>query len=161
MGLFNLVPNWDRPIHDALDAKMTECMKVGVAASRAKVHVVTGYLQSTIGGSYNKSTKTIQLHADAPYALIEEMRGPAHSYLAYGANAMAGFWGSPYKFELHFPNAAIERNKSADALVSREKSWRKNLRVSLRGKGKVKVISRRWHKRFDDDTPTDPTTPII
>ncbi len=56
---------------------------------------------------------------------------------------MAGFWGSPYKFELHFPNAVIERNRDADALLAREKSWRKNLRVSLRGKGKVKVVARR------------------
>lgn len=161
---FTFVTNWrDKIVNDPLDAKMTETLKVALAAARGKVHVITGFLQSTIGGEYNKSTKTIMLHADAKYALIEEMRKPGdHHYLAYGANAMAGFWGSPYKFELHFPNAAIERSMSDEALRAREKVWRKNLKLSLRGKGKVKVVARRWHKRWlNTPSPNDPTTPIL
>ncbi len=37
MGLFSFVSGWDRPIHDAIDVKMTEMTKVGVAVAREKI----------------------------------------------------------------------------------------------------------------------------
>lgn len=160
---FGFVGDWHRKIvDDPVDVKMTETLKIGLDVARERVHVITGYLKSTIGGEYNKSTKVIMLHADAPYAMIEEMRPPlgAHAYLAPAVNAMAGFWGGSYNFELHFPNAAVE-HKSKEQLAAREKSWRKNLRFSA--KRKTKVIARRWHKLMLDAPldPADATTPLL
>lgn len=161
MGLFNLVPGWQaKLIDDPLDVRMTETLELGLRTARDRVHVVSGFLQSTIGGSYNKSTKTIQLHADAKYALVEEMR-QGHEYLAPAAQAMAGFWGGRYNFELHFPNAApMGRSTTTAQLADRESRWRR-ANLGFMARRKTKVVARRWHKRFDDDTPADPTTPVI
>lgn len=165
MGLFNLVSGWEGKLLSQLDAKMTETLNIGLAVAREKVHVRSGKLKASIGGGYNKSTKTVMLWADEPYSLVEEQREPlgTHSYLGPAANAMAGVWGGKSNIELHFPNAAPKGSTTTDAdLASRESRWRKsNLGLLTRARGKVKVVTRRWHKRMNDFEPVDPSTPIL
>lgn len=165
MGLFNFVSGWQGKLLSPLDAKMTETLNLGLQVAREKVHVRTGRLKASIGGGFNQSTKTILLWADEPYALVEEQRAPipAHSYLGPAAQKMAGFWGGKFDIELHFPNAAPKGSMTTHAdLADRESRWRKkNLGLLARARGKVKVVTRRWHKRMNDLEPTDPTTPIL
>ena len=153
MGLFNFVSNWWAPFDVNLDARMTETLKIGLQVARSEVHVVSGFLQSTIGGEYNRSTKTIMLHADAKYALIEETRGPTkfhseHHYLAPAAKAMAEVWGGG-SFELHFPHAALGKIATGrtHGLVGQERKLYSKLgKVGRR----TKLVSRRWHRRFPE-----------
>jgi hypothetical protein len=158
MGLFQLLSDWKHKLIDEpLDRKMLETLRVGVAVARAEVHVDTGYLLSTIHGEYNRSTKTVMLHADAPYALNEEVRGPTrryseHHYLAPAAEAMAQMWGG--NFELHFPNATLGRTGYAGLRRQERKLYQKLGTLSRR----TNVHARRWHKHHPD--PID-DTPII
>ncbi len=154
MGLFNFIAGWkSKLIDEPLDAKMANTLKVGLIIARQEVHIITGRLQASIGGEYDQKTKTIKLHADQPYSLIEETRAPlgAHSFLAPAANEMARLWGG--NFELHYPNAAIGRDSQG---LARNRQ-RENLLHSGFGGGRkglarrVSVHSRRWHKRWDDD----------
>jgi hypothetical protein len=162
MGLFNLLSDWKHKLLDEpLDRKMLETMRVGVAVARAEVHVITGKLHDSIYGEYDRSRKVVMLHADKPYALIEETRGPTrhhsdHHYLAPAAEAMGKVWGG--NFELHFPNAAIGR-AGYEGLRNRERK----LYHRLNGMAKrTNVHARRWHKRHPD-SPLDPIdpTPLI
>jgi hypothetical protein len=164
MGLFDFVSGWKEKLIDRpLDARMAETLKVGLAVARNEVHVISGYLQSTIGGEYDRSTKTIKLHADAPYALIEEARAPlgAHSYLAPAANEMARLWGGS-RFELHYPNAAIGRDKLGLARNrQREARVHSGFTGGRRGVAqRVTIHSRRWRK-WAAEIPGDPTTPVL
>jgi hypothetical protein len=82
------------------------------------------------------------LHADKPYALLEETRGPTkhhseHHYFAPAAKAMGKVWGG--NFELHFPqcplgNIATGRSRGLVGLEER-KLYRKLGR-------RVKIVSR-------------------
>lgn len=158
MGLFNLVPNWFNPIKQTLDAKMAQTLAIGLDVARSEVHVISGYLQSTIGGEYRQRDMTIMLHVDAPYALIEETRGPTryhsqHHYLAPAAKAMAKVWGG--NLELHLPHAnlgRIETGRSRGLVGQERKLYQKLGRLGRR----TKLVSRRHHRRwhdFEDDLP--------
>lgn len=163
---FGFVQNWrQRIIDDPVDTRMTETLNLGLRVARERVHKVTWKLHNSIGGGYNKSTKTLQLWADEPYALVEEQRAPipSHSYLGPATQAMAGFWGGRSNIELHFPNAAPKGRMTTHAeLADRESRWRKsNFGFMARARGKVKIVTRRWHKRMDEHETADPTTPLI
>ncbi len=159
MGLFNFVSGWKKALIDEpLDRKMAETLKVGVTVARAEVHVISGYLQSTIYGEYDQARKVVMLHADAKYALIEETRRPSkhhsdHHYLAPAAAAMGKVWNG--NFELHFPHALLGNIATGRTygLVGQER----RLRSRLNGLAKrTKIVSRRWHRRrFDDATEVD------
>lgn len=168
MGLFDFVSGWKAKLIDQpLDAKMTETLKIGLAIARNEVHVITGNLQRSIGGEYDRRTKTIMLHADQPYALIEETRAPLgqHSYLAPAANEMAHYWGAP-NFELHYPNAllgkAAARSRNPMAAIRQQETRLISGFSSGRGgvARRVRVYSRRWHKRAGL-IPSDPLTPLV
>jgi hypothetical protein len=150
MGLFNLVSDWKRKLIDEpIDRKMAETLRVGLAVARSEVHVQSGYLLSTIGGEYDRSTKTIKLHADAKYALIEEVRGPTrghseHHYLAPAATAMGAIWGG--NFELHFPNAALGRRGYAGLRRQEKKLYHRLGGLARR----TNIHGRRWHRRYPE-----------
>jgi hypothetical protein len=89
------------------------------------------------------------LHADAKYALIEEVRGPSkhhgeHHYLAPAAKAMAAVWGG--NIELHFPHAALGRIATGRSrgLVGQERRLRRAVG------GRTKIVSRRHHRRYPE-----------
>lgn len=161
MGLFNFVSGWRSALIDKpLDARMTETLKVGLQVARDEVHVITGHLQASIGGEYRQSDKTIMLHADASYALIEETRGPTrryseHHYLAPAAQAMARVWGG--NLELHFPNAHVPESVEGK---TRQIHRITRFHAALGRTGRrTRVIVRR-HRRLSI-VPHDPTTPIL
>lgn len=160
---FGFVQNWrQRIIDDPVDTRMTETLNLGIRTAQDKVHVVTGFLKSTIGGHYNKSTKTIQVYADAKYAWVEEMRTPGdHHYLLPAMQAMAGFWGGRSNLVAAFPNAAPKgKSTTIESLREREAGWKKRLGFMTKLRGKVSIQTRRWHRRMDD-VFSDPTTPLI
>jgi hypothetical protein len=162
---FGFVQNWrQKIIDDPLDTRMTETMQLGIRTAQDRVHVVTGFLKSTIGGHYNKSTKTIQVYADAKYSWVEEMRPPlgSHSYLLPAMQAMAGFWGGRSNLVAAFPNAAPKgKSTTIESLREREAGWKKKLGFMTRFRGKVSIQARRWHRRMDELETTDPSTPLI
>lgn len=161
---FGFVQNWrQRIIDDPVDTRMTETMQLGIRTAQDRVHVVSGFLKSTIGGHYNKSTKTIQVYADAKYAWVEEMRTPGdHHYLLPAIQAMAGFWGGRSNLVAAFPNAAPKgASTTVESLQAREAGWKKKLGFMTRFRGKVSIQTRRWHKRMDEHETADPTTPLI
>lgn len=162
---FGFVQNWKQKIiDDPLDVRMTATMDLGVRTAQDRVHVVTGKLKASIGGHYNKSTKTIQVYADQPYSWVEEMRAPfpSHAYLQPAMQAMAGFWGGRSNLVAAFPNAAQKgKSTTIESLREREAGWKKKLGFMTRFRGKVSIQTRRWHKRMDEHETVDPATPII
>ena len=75
--------------------------------------------------------------------------------------AMAGLWNGHYNLEAHFPNAAPKGRMTTMAdLAARDKQWRKKNLGFLTNR-KTKVAVRRWHKRMNDPSPNDATTPIL
>lgn len=158
MNLFQFASNWRELLGRRVDARMQETLQVGLETARDLVHVQTGYLRSTIGGEYRQSDRTILLHADAPYALAEETRGPTarysqHHYLAPAAQAMAAMWGG--SFELHFPHATPGR------IGPKEDRLYRRLGTGRRGVARrVRIISRRWHHWATGPVPFE-ITPIL
>lgn len=162
---FNFVQNWrQKVVDDPVDTRMTATMQLGIRTAQEKVHVVTGRLKASIGGHYDKSTKTTQVYADQPYSWVEEMRAPfpSHAYLLPAFQAMAGFWGGRSTLVAAFPNAAPKgKSTTIESLREREARWKKKLGFMTRFRGKVSIQTRRWHKRMDEHEHVDPTTPLI
>lgn len=162
---FGFVSNWrQRIVDDPVDTRMTETMQLGIRTAQDRVHVITGRLKASIGGHYNKSTKTIQVYADEKYAMVEEQRSPipSHSYLGPAMQAMAGFWGGRSNLVAAFPNAAPKgKSTTIESLREREAGWKKKLGFMTRFRGKVSIQTRRWHRRMDDDVCLELPTPII
>ena len=160
---FEFVKGWDVRIFGALDARMNQTLQKGLEVARSKVHVDTGNLKASIGGGYVQDTRTIQIWADQPYAWIEEHRAPvpSHSYLGPAMQAMAGLWNGHYNLEAHYMNASPKgKNTTMADLAAKEKHWRKK-NLGFMANRKVKSVVRRWHKRMNDPSPNDATTPIL
>lgn len=160
--MFNLVPNWrQKVLINPLTAKMQETAAIGNRVIKERAHVVSGYMVSVSGVMFDQSKMRIIEYSDAPYSMVEEMRGKSHAFMAPAAQAMAGFWGGKWDIEIHFPNAALMGKGTTHAdLAAREKRWRKQ-NLGFMARRKVTVHARRWHKRMNDFDPADPTTPIL
>lgn len=159
---FEFVKGWDVRIFGALDARMNQTLQKGLEVARSKVHVQTGRLKASIGGGFNQDTRTIQIWADEPYAWVEEFRPPGnHHYLLPAMQAMAGLWNGHYNTEAHFTNAAAKgKNTTLESLRAREEAGRKK-NLGFMARRKAKIVTRRWHKRMNDPSPNDATTPIL
>jgi hypothetical protein len=67
-----------------------------VARARELVPVDSGFLQSTIGYTYRQDTGSLQVYADAPYALVVEVGGVhtiAQPYLRPALMDAPRLWG--------------------------------------------------------------------
>lgn len=144
MGLFSFVSGGIDRLFGGLDAKMVETLDIGLNTMRANAHVVTGHMKSTIGGEYNRSTKTVQIHIDAPYALIEAGRGGAHDFITPGCRAMGNVWGG--SFEVHLPHATLGRHGMVGLRRQEGAAYR---RLGRAGR-KVTFVSRRYHRRYPE-----------
>lgn len=159
---FEFVKGWDVRIFGALDARMNQTLQKGLEVARSRAHVLTGKNKASIGGGFVQDTRTIQIWADMPYSYVEEFRSPGdHHYLLPAMQAMAGFWGGNYNTEAHFMNAAPKgKSTTAASLRAREETGRKS-QLGFLARRKTKIVNRRWHKRMNDPSPNDPTTPIL
>jgi hypothetical protein len=157
---FEFVQGWDVKLFGPLDARMNQTLQKGIETAKSHAHVDTGQNKASISGGYNQNTRTLMVWADKPWSLVEEMRGGNHAYLAPAMQAMAGFWGGTYNLEMHFPNAAPKGIRTTQQdLDARESRWRK-ANLGFMARRKVKVITRRWHRRTEWPQ-ADPTTPLI
>lgn len=104
MGIFNFVPGaFKRVIEENIDQRMIKAGKAAVAEATRLVPVRTGQLRDSIGFTYIQSEKTLQLHADEPYAIFVEYGTPqmrAQPYLRPALNAVGRIWGGNTEIQL-------------------------------------------------------------
>lgn len=121
MGLFNFVPGVVRKlVDDSIDRRMNEAGRQAVAMARDLVPVDTGYLQSTIGYTYDQARHLLILHADAKYAAVVEegsIKQRAQPYLRPALNAVGKVWGG--NFQISYPNAYHLSGKKGPAHIAR------------------------------------------
>lgn len=166
MGLFDFVSGWREKLIDRpLDAKMAETLKIGLEVARANAHVISGKMRDSIGGEYNRSTKTIMLHFDASYSLIELTRGPTKNYQTHdfatpACKAMGDVWGG--SFEIHIPHASIGRDSMGLARMRQQEVRLHHALGGGRGGlgSRTRIHSRRWHK-WNAEVPADATMPVL
>lgn len=108
--MFGLVDNIAKWKKNTLDPAIENMMLRGGSAMAEKARELvakdTGFLESTIGFTYIQSTKTIQLHADAAYALVQEFGSrfmPAHPFMRPAVLAFQTWKTRGINTELQFP----------------------------------------------------------
>jgi HK97 gp10 family phage protein len=70
-------------VDPAVDARMNAAGAAWQAEAQRLCPVDTGFLRSTIGYSYDAQNKRLNLYADAPYALFQELGTSRHKAQPY------------------------------------------------------------------------------
>lgn len=170
---FQFASDWKHRLIDApIDAKMRLSLETAVGiAQNDWVPVMSGYLRSTIGYTYDQSRKLGIIHADAPYAaIIEEgsIYQRAQPYLRPALNAVGRIWGG--SMQISYPNAYKLSGGAASpeiAKFNRETSERLHKKASGRAKVRyqhtnhAKQSRTRFRMTLNHPSPNDATTPIL
>lgn len=104
-----------------IEARMIESGRRAVAVAQSLVHVDTGLLKSRISFTYDRGKRVLYLHADTPYAAIEEegsIYHVAHPYLRPALNAIGDYWLGGT--QIQYPSAIAKSNKQPNVAVVRK-----------------------------------------
>lgn len=109
LGFIDNSGRWkDQVLKPAVTTMLTSMGEAVAADARERVHVITGFLRDSIGYTVRQSDMTVSIHADAPYAVIEEFGSryrPAHPYLRPALLAARNWKNRGVNTELHFGGA--------------------------------------------------------
>lgn len=147
-GLISWTPNvLINAVNRQIDTRMTRAGVAMVARARELVPVRTGKLRDSIGFIYRQSDRTVQLYADAPYALFIEFGtyrthaqpflrpAIAEASLVWGGSVEAGFGGAPAARSAPTPprtsahQAIVRHNQATTARYNRTRFGRARLHV--------------------------------
>lgn len=172
MGLFSFVSGAvDRLVGNAIDTRMRQAGEAGVLVARELVPKRTGYLDSTIGYTYDQQRKNLIVHADAKYAAaVEEgtIHMRAQPYLRPALNAIGRIWGGDT--QISYPNAyALSGRKGSPEIAEFNRRTSERLHRGASGRAKVRYQHNapvrqsrtRFRMTLNHPSPNDPTTPIL
>lgn len=101
-----------------IDDRMVESGKIAVRVAQSLVHVQTGRLKASISFSYDRQARVLSIHADTPYAAVEEEGSifrEAHPYLRPALNAIGDYWLGGTQIE--YPSAVAKSNRKPNMAV--------------------------------------------
>lgn len=115
-----------------VDTRMRRCGEAMVTAAKQRAPIRTGHLQASIGYTYRQSDQTVQLYADAPYAIFVEFgtyKMIARPFLRPAMEAAAQVWN--FSMALAFDTAPALKSAVAQPKNARHRAiMRTNLRFS-------------------------------